>query len=569
MAETKISALAILTTVADGDLIPIVDVSDTSMAPSGTTKKVTAAEFVEFLSGAFTATNSTAFNLQTGGQPRFNVAAGSRLIWVDPETGSIFYGLNHLFRDTSETAQRSLADGVFDQTKLRYFGRVITLAEIADPADLDLRRFGPEQVNGHTSYPYIGDAHDLGEHGTWEDLTGLGSGSLVGQVRSTAARVPYGGDEDTPGGACVESGAVIAFQTSEMPRQITPNNQMAVGMRVYVAVVPNGSQDKIEVFRIEHNGHIQIGEKSIDAGDNGALVQVRAHEGANAKHRLFMNGSPTGGNFKLTWYPMPTTITEYPTGQQTANIAWNTNAAGVQSALEALAGIAPGDVTVTGGPFPGSTIDVEYTGTLGLSRQVKLEAEDTLTGGTNPNVTVEENVVGVDKQTANKLLQMRGTPGQTADYITVKNGDDTTDVLRLDSTGNLIVPVQITAGGTFRHTGSEFGFFNTTPVTQRSAYTQTFSTASRTHAARTAAALNDNSGGTSGGTTIALVPMPADSPASADALRDDLVANTLPAIRNAIATLAEMVNKARTDLSSSAQVLNAVVNDFKALGIAT
>lgn len=46
MAGTKISGLAALTTVADGDLFPIVDVSDTSMGPTGTTKQVAAANLV-------------------------------------------------------------------------------------------------------------------------------------------------------------------------------------------------------------------------------------------------------------------------------------------------------------------------------------------------------------------------------------------------------------------------------------------------------------------------------------------------------------------------------------------
>lgn len=63
------------------------------------------------------------------------------------------------------------------------------------------------------------------------------------------------------------------------------------------------------------------------------------------------------------------------------------------------------------------------------------------------------------------------------------------------------------------------------------------------------AALTDNSGGTSGAGTIAAVGIavtaPADTPADADALRDDLVANTIPSIetelsnlRDAVATLA-------------------------------
>ena len=43
MADTKISALTAMTVPAVSDLIPIVDVSDTTMAASGTTKYVTQA----------------------------------------------------------------------------------------------------------------------------------------------------------------------------------------------------------------------------------------------------------------------------------------------------------------------------------------------------------------------------------------------------------------------------------------------------------------------------------------------------------------------------------------------
>ncbi len=46
MADTRISDLAALTgaNVADGDLEPVIDISDTSMAASGTDKKITTAE---------------------------------------------------------------------------------------------------------------------------------------------------------------------------------------------------------------------------------------------------------------------------------------------------------------------------------------------------------------------------------------------------------------------------------------------------------------------------------------------------------------------------------------------
>lgn len=51
MADTRITALTALTgdVVATGDLLPIVDISDTTMAASGTTKNITAAELLVYL----------------------------------------------------------------------------------------------------------------------------------------------------------------------------------------------------------------------------------------------------------------------------------------------------------------------------------------------------------------------------------------------------------------------------------------------------------------------------------------------------------------------------------------
>ena len=63
--------------------------------------------------------------------------------------------------------------------------------------------------------------------------------------------------------------------------------------------------------------------------------------------------------------------------------------------------------------------------------------------------------------------------------------------------------------------------------------------------------LTDSSGGSSGGNTIAAIPNPADSPASADALRDDLVTNTIPALKNAIATLAAKLNALQTNMRNA------------------
>lgn len=94
-----------------------------------------------------------------------------------------------------------------------------------------------------------------------------------------------------------------------------------------------------------------------------------------------ITGTPTGGTFTLTF-----------DGQTTATIAYNAAAAAVQSALEALSNIAPGDVTVTGGPGPGTPWVATFLGTLGNVPQMTASGAG-LTGGT-PVIAVTTNTGG-------------------------------------------------------------------------------------------------------------------------------------------------------------------------------
>lgn len=110
-------------------------------------------------------------------------------------------------------------------------------------------------------------------------------------------------------------------------------------------------------------------------------------------------------------------------------------------------------------------------------------------------------------------------------------------------------------------TAAMIGFLGKSAVARSAAYTQTYSTADRTHAARTTAALTDSSGGTPG-TTIAALPTLTDSPASADALRDDLNTNVWPVLKNWIASVVDQINKGRTDTQDTAQVVNALIDDL-------
>jgi hypothetical protein len=89
--------------------------------------------------------------------------------------------------------------------------------------------------------------------------------------------------------------------------------------------------------------------------------------------------------------------------------------------------------------------------------------------------------------------------------------------------------------GALDHDGTTAGFYGKVPVVQGVDW----------------GSLTDNVAGTVNNTLDA-VPDPADTPVTADALRDDLVANTLPQIRDAISTLAARLNDVRLRLSAAA-----------------
>lgn len=97
-----------------------------------------------------------------------------------------------------------------------------------------------------------------------------------------------------------------------------------------------------------------------------------------------ITGGPTGGTYTLTF-----------DGSTTAAIAFNATAAAVQSALEALSNVDPGDVVCAGGPHPGTAVTVTFGGNyLGENVPQMTAASGSLTGGTTPTVTVTTTTAG-------------------------------------------------------------------------------------------------------------------------------------------------------------------------------
>lgn len=97
-----------------------------------------------------------------------------------------------------------------------------------------------------------------------------------------------------------------------------------------------------------------------------------------------ITGTPTGGTFTLNF-----------DGQTTAGIAYNAAAAAVQTALEALSNLAPGDVVVTGGPGPGTPWTVTFAAVLGNVPQMSANGA-ALTGGVTPAVAVATTTPGTN-----------------------------------------------------------------------------------------------------------------------------------------------------------------------------
>jgi hypothetical protein len=109
--------------------------------------------------------------------------------------------------------------------------------------------------------------------------------------------------------------------------------------------------------------------------------------GTNEVQTVTISGTPTGGTFTLTY-----------SGQTTAAIAYNANAAAVTTALEALSNIGTGDVNVTGGPGPGVPYTVTFQGGLAGTNVAELTANDAgLTGGATPSVDISTTTSGVSK----------------------------------------------------------------------------------------------------------------------------------------------------------------------------
>lgn len=135
MADKKISGLAALTTPVDADLVPVVDVSDTSMAASGTNVKVTWANVKATLKTYF----DTLYNLYV--HPNHSgdvtsVADGATTIAADAVT---YAKIQNVVADNVILGNNSGAGGIVDEltaTEVRTILNVENGADVTDTANV-------------------------------------------------------------------------------------------------------------------------------------------------------------------------------------------------------------------------------------------------------------------------------------------------------------------------------------------------------------------------------------------------------------------------------------------------
>ncbi len=123
--------------------------------------------------------------------------------------------------------------------------------------------------------------------------------------------------------------------------------------------------------------------------------------GTDEVQTVTITGTPTGGTFTLTY-----------AGQTTAAIAYNATAATVKAALAALDNLHAEDITVTGGPGPGTAYVVTFGGgEVDGVNVAQMTSTGSFTGGTTPAVAVATTTGGDGAITVNGV----SIPAQTYD----------------------------------------------------------------------------------------------------------------------------------------------------------
>jgi hypothetical protein len=175
----------------------------------------------------------------------------------------------------------------------------------------------------------------------------------------------------------------------------------------------------------------------------------------------------------------------------------------------------------------------------------------------------------------NMLILDPNTGSTFLDPLTVTNGPITitsgnlvlssgsvtgaTDIgtVTVTTTGKVTVGTECEIDGDLNHDGTNVGLYGVAPVARAAAYTQTYATATRTHAAPTAAAI----------TPTYTTDDPSITPDGAVTIADGDTP-TVNELLEFCVELNDQIGKLVTDLANAKQMINSLVDDSQAIGIA-
>ena len=110
----------------------------------------------------------------------------------------------------------------------------------------------------------------------------------------------------------------------------------------------------------------------------GASRTPPAVSAVNGVVRLSLHGAPTGGDFALVLFPGD------PDAVATALIPYNATASQVQAALVGTGRIDGSDLSASGGPLPGTPVDLTFQGAYAGIVPPLATGHNGLTGGVHP-----------------------------------------------------------------------------------------------------------------------------------------------------------------------------------------
>jgi hypothetical protein len=355
-----------------------------------------------------------------------------------------------------------------------------------------------------------------------------GSGTIVGNLSASAIT----GTSLTASSSSTLAAATATTLTvtGNTALQGTLSVSGLAGFLTDVAIGGNLSADAI------------AGSSLSTAGDASIGGNVSLSTGSSISAGTRWTIASTAADWNLTHLIADATITLSSTDTGLANVDMLVLDPNTGSTFADAVLVSTGNVTATTGNIVATAGDL-------IATAGAVNAGTTVTAGTGLTVTTGNATI-----TAGNLVMTNGNVAFTSGSVT---GATDIGTVTVTTTGKVTVGTEIEIDGALNHDGTTVGFYGVTPVVRASAYTQTFATASRTHANPTAAAL----------TVVYTTDDPAIAPNGTITIADgDIPSNN--ELLEFCEELADQVSKLVTDLANAKQVINSLVDDSQAIGIA-